>query len=98
MLLLGSAYCIAGKFGGEKVWQIWRIMSVSPNYIKPSKLFHNKISRMIHLVLNSIVLVKALFLFAATVALLYLFQSWLGYFQLMLRGRRSISGSAQIQM
>jgi len=23
--------CIAGKFGGKKVWQIWQIMSDSPN-------------------------------------------------------------------
>ena len=26
-----NQYCIAGKFGGEKVWRIWRIIRDSPN-------------------------------------------------------------------
>ena len=58
-LLMTLMYRTAGKFGGEKVWQ------------KPFIFFHNKSSRVTHLVLNSIhISVKALFLFTATVALL----------------------------
>ena len=31
-----SEYRIAGKFGGEKVWRIWRIADDSPNQNHPN--------------------------------------------------------------
>ena len=30
-ILAVGDYRIAGKFGGDKVWRIWRITSYSPN-------------------------------------------------------------------
>ena len=30
-LYVAGEYRIAGKFGGKKVWQIWRIVCDSPN-------------------------------------------------------------------
>jgi len=43
-------YCIAGKFGGEKVWQIWQIILDSPNQtIQISTYNYNLLAESIHL-------------------------------------------------